>query len=131
MQRFERDDGTLIIYIDAGDIVVFVYAGRPTEASARAGGQRDAVVVDLHRRTEAGEQRLHVLVDGAPARLLRFDPAQFQVLTTADRRKRGLELVCVRCGSRVETVAHRFLHVLLEAAAAHSCPPGKGAESCG
>ncbi|WP_424534207.1 hypothetical protein ACOZ38_28345 [Sphaerisporangium viridialbum] len=126
MQRFERDDGTLIIYIDAGDIVAFVYAGRPTEAGTRAGDQRDAVVVDLHRRTEAGEERLHVLLDGVPARLLTLDPAQFQILTTADRRKRGLELVCVRCGGRVEAVAHRFLHVLLEAAAAHSCPPVTG-----
>ncbi|MEU9891100.1 hypothetical protein [Sphaerisporangium sp. NPDC051011] len=129
VQRFERDDGTLIIYIDAGDVVAFIYAGRPATADTQADGPRDPVVLDVHLRTEAGEQRLHVLVDGVPARLLRLDPTQFQIRTAAGRRRRGSALACLRCGSRIRA-AGDLLHALLEAAAAHRCP-AQEAESCG
>lgn len=117
VERFERDDGTLIIYIDAADIVAFIYTGQPTDA----GGGADPVVIDLHRRTEAGERRLQVLVDGTDARLLTIDPAQFRALASAGTDERGLVLVCARCNGSVDVEATGLLQALLDAAAAHLC----------
>ncbi|MET8139908.1 hypothetical protein ABZU32_06305 [Sphaerisporangium sp. NPDC005288] len=66
VHHLERRDGVLVIYVDAGDIVVYLYAGQPTDSGAQAGEDRDAIVVDVHRRTEAGDRRLRVLLDGIP-----------------------------------------------------------------
>ncbi len=154
--RFDGDDGTPIIYIDAADIVVFIYtqptqdANGPTDHNARpftpppksppghvtdghahdvaggvAGPVAGPVVIDLHRRTETGQHRLRVLLDGAPARLLTIDPAQFHARTSTGSG--GLELACARCRNRLDTGTAgpsnpAGLNGLLEAAAAHTCP---------
>ncbi|GGK81810.1 hypothetical protein Sme01_62770 [Sphaerisporangium melleum] len=70
VQSLERRDGVLVVYVDAGDVVVFLYASQPTASSTQAGEDLDAIVVDVHRRTEAGDRRLRLLLDGSPVQPL-------------------------------------------------------------
>jgi hypothetical protein len=76
-------------------------------------------------------QQLHVLVDGALARLLPLDLTQFQAVSANDPGQPGLELVCVRCGNRIGAPDKSLLDALIEAAAAHPCPSRTGPRVAG
>lgn len=118
VERFERDDGTQVIYLDASDVVAFIYTGH------RAGSHSglDPVVVDLHRRTEAGERRLHLMVDDTDAQLLTVDPSQFVTAPSSVQGGRGWDLVCARCERHLGPLQHGgLLQSLLDLASAHTC----------
>jgi hypothetical protein len=140
VHHLEHRDGRPIVYVDAGDVVVFIYIGHPAMAgtttgtpagSTSAGDLLEGIVLDVHRRNRAGEQRLHLLLDEAPTGPSMLDPARSQVLGVTEPRHEGVDLVCVHCGTQVTAGATGFLHVLLAAAAAHACPPATGGTRCG
>ncbi|SEG48752.1 hypothetical protein SAMN04489712_105494 [Thermomonospora echinospora] len=135
VERLERDDGTLITYLDAADVVA-VYTGQTTHGSPQADSGTDAgpVVIDVHRRTDAAQRRLRFLLDDAPAWLLALEPAQFRVVASAGSPQGSLELICVRCQDSVPAEPSGLLHMLLETAAQRSCPAepawANGADPC-
>ena len=124
VERLERADGAPIIYLNAADVVAFIYIGQAAGDSPQAGGGTGAgpVVIDVHRRTDAAQRRLRFLLDNAPARLLALDPAQFRVAASTGSPPDHLELICLRCQGRVPAEPADLLHVLVEAATGHSCP---------
>jgi hypothetical protein len=139
VERLERDDGASVIYVNAGDLVAFIYTDR-CSGHGRSPCDLDTVVIDLHLRTELGAQRLRVLLDGTRARLITVDPGQFLTLAPDGPGKRALELVCGRCHKRLCDIADTSsLLALLDAATSHLCAAadlrghddlGEVAESC-